>query len=164
MEIRKIKASDSRLEISRIYEESWKYAYRGMVPDAYLDSIPAGRWSSAMDTEGRYSLVLLDGDKMIGTSSYSASRFQDSKGWGEIISLYLLPGYCGRGFGKLLLDEAVRGLKDLGFRDIFLYVLEENYRARNFYERYGFVNSNEFAEDDIGGKTLRELKYIFTTE
>lgn len=58
----------------------------------------------------------------------------------------------------------MRGLKDLGFRDIFLYVLEENYRARNFYERYGFVNSNEFAEDDIGGKTLRELKYIFTTE
>lgn len=164
MEIRKIKASDSRLEISRIYEESWKYAYRGMIPDAYLDRIPAGRWCSAIDAEGRYSLVLLDGDKRIGTSSYGASRFQDSKGWGEIISLYLLPGYCGRGFGKLLLDEAVRGLKNLGFRDIFLYVLEENYRARNFYEKYGFVNSNEFAEDDIGGKTLRELKYIFTTE
>ena len=40
MEIREILPSDDRRELSRIYEESWKSAYRGIIPQAYLDSIP----------------------------------------------------------------------------------------------------------------------------
>ena len=48
MEIRPLRETDSRLEVRRIYEESWKSAYRGIVPQAYLDGIPAGadRWCS----------------------------------------------------------------------------------------------------------------------
>ena len=43
MEIRPLRETESRLEVRRIYEESWKSAYRGIVPQAYLDGIPAGR-------------------------------------------------------------------------------------------------------------------------
>lgn len=42
MEIRPLRKSDDRLEVSRIYEESWKFAYQGIVPQSYLDGIPAG--------------------------------------------------------------------------------------------------------------------------
>lgn len=42
MEIRRIQESDDRWKISRIYEESWKFAYQGIVPQDYLDSIPTG--------------------------------------------------------------------------------------------------------------------------
>ena len=42
MEIRYHSESDDRKEISRIYEESWKYAYRGIIPQEYLDAIPEG--------------------------------------------------------------------------------------------------------------------------
>lgn len=42
MEIRPLRETDSRLEVSRIYEESWKFAYQGIVPQRYLDGIPAG--------------------------------------------------------------------------------------------------------------------------
>ena len=31
-------------EISRIYAASWKQAYRGMVPQAYLDRLPEDFW------------------------------------------------------------------------------------------------------------------------
>lgn len=44
MEIRFIAPTDDRSEISRVYEESWKFAYKGIVPQSYLDSIPEGRW------------------------------------------------------------------------------------------------------------------------
>ena len=43
MEIRYITKEDNPLEISKIYESSWKFAYRDMIPQDYLDSIPAGR-------------------------------------------------------------------------------------------------------------------------
>ena len=45
MEIRPVNAHDDPLAISDIYEQSWRYAYRGIVPQAYLDSIPHGRWA-----------------------------------------------------------------------------------------------------------------------
>ena len=52
MEIRLLRETDSRLEVSRIYEESWKTAYRDIVPQAYLDGIPAGRrpWTGPAGT------------------------------------------------------------------------------------------------------------------
>lgn len=42
MEIRYITKSDDRFVISKVYEESWKYAYQGIVPQDYLTSIPRG--------------------------------------------------------------------------------------------------------------------------
>ena len=52
MEIRPLRETESRLEVRRIYEESWKSAHRGIVPQAYLDGIPAGRWTEALDRPG----------------------------------------------------------------------------------------------------------------
>lgn len=44
MEIRYITPADDRMLISKVYEESWKYAYKGIIPQHYLDSIPECRW------------------------------------------------------------------------------------------------------------------------
>ena len=159
MEIRPLRETDSRLEISRIYEESWKTAYRGIVPQAYLDGIPAGRWAEALDRPGWDTLVLTEGERLIGTSSVCASRWPDWPGYGEVVSLYLLPEYMGRGLGKALLLAAVERLKERGFRDILLWVLEENRRARDFYEKAGFFSAGNFMEDEIGGRPLREVLY-----
>jgi diamine N-acetyltransferase len=59
-----------------------------------------------------------------------------SPGW--LKNLFVLPEEWGRGAGSALHDEAVRLLraKDAGAR---LWVLEENERARRFYERRGWV-------------------------
>ena len=96
MEIRPLRETDSRLEISRIYEESWRSAYRGLVPQAYLDGIPAGHWAEALDRADWTTLVMLDGGKPVGTSSVGPSRWPEHPEFGEIVSLYLLPEYMGR--------------------------------------------------------------------
>lgn len=160
MEIRPLRLSDDPAAVSRVYEESWKRAYRGIVPDAYLDSIPSGAWCPALNTPGRWTLLLLDDDRIVGTSSYSASRSERMAGFGEVISLYLLPDFCGKGYGRSLLQAAVDDLHSRGYRDIFLWVLEENVVARRFYERFGFSCSGIFTQTEIGGKTLREVAYV----
>lgn len=53
MEIRYLNENDNRLEISKIYEESWKYAYKGIIPQSYLDSIPKGKWAVHLDKKER---------------------------------------------------------------------------------------------------------------
>lgn len=47
-----------------------------------------------------------------------------------------------------------------GFQEIFLWVLEENNRARCFYERYGFLKAEDVIEEKIGGKNVREIRYV----
>ncbi|MDE6744509.1 MAG: GNAT family N-acetyltransferase [Lachnospiraceae bacterium] len=161
MEIRHIQKNDDRLAISRIYEESWKFAYKDMIPKSYLESIPAGRWASNIEKEGMNTLVLIEDGMFIGTSSYCKSRFSDFSDLGEIVSIYLLPQYIGKGYGKLLLDAVIEELGQLGFDEIFLWVLEDNLRARKFYEKAGFTPSGNYLNDNIGGKDLREMQYKY---
>ena len=70
----------------------------------------------------------------------------------------------GKGYGKFLIEMAVGELKKLGFKKILLWVLEENHRARKFYEKCGFVQTGESRNDNIGGKDLKEVMYIYITE
>ena len=159
MEIRQLKETDDKMAISHIYEESWRYAYQGIVPQEYLDQIPAGNWAAHLDAIGRYTLVMVEQGRFIGTASYGPSRFEQWPDCGELISLYFLPDWMGKGYGRQLLAAALAELAALGYTDIFLWVLADNHRARRFYEKAGLLQTEHIREDNIGGKVLRELQY-----
>ena len=160
MMIRNLQPDDDPAAVGRVYEQSWRYAYQGIMPQDYLDHIPVGRWAAGrLKRPGLSSLVMLDGAIIAGTASYCASRFESMAGYGELVSLYLLPDYMGKGFGGELLQAALRGLAELGFRDAFLWVLEKNRRARRFYEKHGFYDVGIYLTDKIGGRTLRDVQY-----
>lgn len=159
MEIRYLVPGDDLFALSRVYELSWKHAYKGIVPQAYLDSIPEGRWAGSVTREGMRSLLLTDNGTVAGTCGFCKSRWTQHPDSGEIVSLYLIPEYMGRGFGTRLLERAISELRQSGFEEIILWVLEDNHRARRFYERNGFTCTEEYMEDSIGGKPLREVLY-----
>ena len=95
MNIRLIVPGDDRMAISRVYEESWRHAYQGVIPQTYLDAIPTGYWASAIDMPGRETLLLLDKENIVGVCSFGPSRFKKLVNWGEIFSIYLLPQNMG---------------------------------------------------------------------
>lgn len=161
MKIRHLSADDNLYTVSHIYEESWKCAYRDILPAEYLRNLPAGHWVPYLKNAGRESLVLVEDQQIIGTSSYCASRSTDFKDWGEIVSIYLLPEYTRKGYGQSLLRATMDELQHLGFHDIFLWVLEENLGARQFYEKMGFQPSGRYLNDNISGKALREIQYCY---
>ena len=161
MQIRYITKSDDMLAISKVYEESWKYAYKGIVPQDYLDSISEGQWASHIEQTDRKNLVMVQDGIIIGTSGFSKSRMAEMNGFGEIISLYFLPEYMGKGYGRLLLQAVVSELKKMGLGKMFLWVLEENRNARYFYEKCGFVQTERCLFSDIGGRKLKEVQYCY---
>lgn len=157
MEIRYLLPTDDLYEISNVYEQSWRYAYKGIIPQSYLDRIPVGQWARQ---DERHTLVAVEDNRIIGTSSFSKSRFSKYEDYGEIISIYFLPEYIGRGYGVSLLHRATEELEKLGYGCILLWVLQDNHKARRFYEKNGFVRSSEEKLANIGGKDLKEIMYV----
>jgi len=162
MEIRKVTETDDIDALSRIYALSWKAAYRGIVPQDYLDGLPENYWSALLKDSRRESLVILDHGAYVGTSSICPAREETMSGWGEIISIYLLPEYFAKGYGGPLLAAATTELGRMGFTKIYLWVLEANLRARAFYEKHGFVSTSEKMLLNIGGKDFIEMRYAYS--
>ena len=57
------------------------------------------------------------------------------------------------------MERALSELRKQGYTKAFLWVLEENNRARAFYEKMGFTISDKSIESNIGGKDLKEVSY-----
>lgn len=159
--IRDVLPGENLKKISDVYEKSWQYAYKNIMPQNYLDSIPAGHWADHIHSGGRKNVVMTENGIIIGTSGFGRSRWEKYDNYGEIVSLYLLPEYIGKGYGRILLAKVRKELQFLGFSSVILWVLEENSRARNFYEQQGFTFTGESRTDDFGGKELRELLYRY---
>ncbi len=160
MEIRHINENDNYQEIRDIYEKSWQFAYKGIIPQDYLDNIPKSKWGGNILKNGRTEIAAFDNGRAVGTASFCSSRWEKFASCGEIVTIYLLPEYMGKGIGAMLLKECIDELELLGFTTILIWVLEDNFRARRFYEEHGFIKTEEYMNDVIGGKELREVMYL----
>lgn len=159
MEIRQITKNDDFLSIREIYEKSWKYAYKDIIPMDYMNSVPKERWGGKITENGRAEIGAFEDGKIVGTASFCASRWKKFSDYGEIVTIYLLPEYIGRGVGSALIERCITELKCMGYKRILLWVLEENLRARSFYEKHGFKLKEEYMDDNIGGRDVREIMY-----
>lgn len=158
-DIRPVEQADA-FSIGQIYCGAWKEAYRDLLPHSYLDSLTPDRWASLYTDPCRTALALWDSGRPVGIVSYHQGRQKGLESWGEISSIYLLPCCWGRGYGSLLLREALERLAQMGFDKVYLWVLQGNSRAIRFYERQGFVFSGDTLETAIGGQKVTELRYI----
>jgi Acetyltransferases len=160
MNVQKVAETDDFNALGEIYAQSWKTAYRGIVPQDYLDDLSGSRWAKVLSGSTFDAYVIREDGQYIGTSSIGAAREEKMVGWGEIISIYLLPEYFGKGYAEPLFKCAVNALCEKGYTNIYLWVLKENIRAQRFYEKHGFHNSGEAALIEIAGAELTEIRYI----
>ena len=165
--------------LSRIHALAWHSAYRGVIPQSYLDrEITPERWIPFFQKGGQagthQGLILLRDGEAVCSGSFGPARQdmgQDGslcafdhtpyQGWGEVISLYTLPGETGKGYGSRLLEEMVRRLKAAGHPGCLLYVLRENPGARRFYEGCGFAwDGTEVSVPLSPGIICTDLRYL----
>lgn len=155
-------------QIAVVHVRSWQGAYRGLLPQAYLDQLdPAervGRWerSLAEADAGRTGVLVADaGGDLLGFASYSPSRDSgaDPGRVGEIGAIYLLPSAWGKGIGKRLMKATLACLAKVGFVQVTLWVLDSNVRARRFYEAGGWSADGEQKLDESRGFPITQVRY-----
>ena len=90
------------------------------------------RWESLIDDSAVTVLVRVEDDAAVGVAGSRAE-------W--LDGLYVLPEWWSRGVGRALHDEVLDRLRTDGCERCQLWVLEDNDRARQFYERLGWAEN-----------------------
>jgi len=155
--------------IARVRIASWRGAYRGIVPDAFLDGLdpvsevatwrerlagPAAVWMWVASI-----LEPLAAPRLAGYVTAGPARHAGEEGLGEVWAIYVDPETQARGVGRALMAAATRGLAAHGFREAVLWVFEANASARVFYERLGWAPDGAAKPLAIGGAAPIELRY-----
>jgi GNAT superfamily N-acetyltransferase len=163
MLIRPAQPNDA-LAIARVHVRSWQAAYRGLMPDEYLDQLRAedraARYELANVDPGKpYTIVVVCDAAIVGFASTMPARDNDLTGYGELCALYVDPEYLGRGIGVVLVAAARGWLMESGFERAVLWVLAGNTRAERFYRNDGWVADGTRRTDIVWGVTVEELRY-----
>ena len=145
----------------------WLSAYKGIVSDDFLDSMPVEierrteryRQAFTVPDNCEYYCVIY-AERMIGFLFISKSSDEDKPLAGEVVAIYLLEGYWGRGYGRKMMDYAVEKLRHIGHNEIILWTFEKNDRARRFYEKYGFSFDGTKKEMTNWGGPLSLVRYV----
>jgi ribosomal protein S18 acetylase RimI-like enzyme len=78
----------------------------------------------------------------------------------ELYAIYVDPDRFGAGAGRALIGESIRRCTAAGHPRMYLWVLEENMRARRFYERSGFRADGTEVPFDVDGVAVPEVRYV----
>jgi ribosomal protein S18 acetylase RimI-like enzyme len=154
--------------IAALHARTWQWAYKGIIPADYLAALnerveQRARWwdeqLAAPDPAVRVWVALLV-DRLVGFCGTGPSRDDDAlPGTAEVRSIYLDPSATGRAIGRALFTHAVNDLRAQGYRAATLWVLEQNRRARRFYEAAGWQPDGAAKHDQRPGFVLREVRY-----
>ena len=163
--LRRAGESDAR-GIAEVHVRSWRQAYRGLMPDAVLDSLDVDvrerfwhREISLTNHDRRPWLAADSDGDVVGFVSAGPADNQPSSQTGEIYAIYVLAECWDRGVGRSLLQHAVRDLREHGYAEGTLWVLATNERARDFYEAASWHADGAERTETFGGAELREVRY-----
>jgi ribosomal protein S18 acetylase RimI-like enzyme len=155
---------DDAHAIERVRTDTWRVAYRGLVPDSLLDGLgyDATRRRALMSAlpSHQFALVAEDDRAVVGFCVGGRARPPDERFGGEVYAIYVLPEHQGRGAGRALLQAAAKELVDRGHVSMIIWVLRENAPSRRFYERMGGVHLRD-EERELQGVRITESGYAW---
>ena len=174
--------------ISRVRRDAWRVAYVGIITDEIIEratGVPdTGReralfvsrpWRRTLVAESAPSVPdpsAAPVTEIIGYASFGPERDVDGAPLperagrdgrrrprcAELYALYVTPARWSTGAGRDLMLRVLEETRAGGYPRIILWVLQENARARQFYERSGFrPDGRSYQPDWLGGVT--ELCY-----
>jgi ribosomal protein S18 acetylase RimI-like enzyme len=169
--ITRVAVPDDAADIAAIHVQSWQVAYRGLLPERFLDSLDPGRrargWRQSIENQNppaQAAIVIADETQILGFAHIRPTRDDDEEPdlVGEVTCIYLRPEAWGNGLGRRLMDDARSLLRDAGNTVATLWVLEGNARAIHFYEANGWIADGATKRATIADTSVTEIRYRTT--
>lgn len=166
--VRRARTSDAAA-IAALQVRSWQAAYRGIVPDAFLDDLTEDSWLqrwtdqlTATGPEGLHQLVSADaqdGPPRAVAACGPAMEPMDEV-TGQLYVLYADPPCWGRGHGGALLRRVHDLLAADGHTGAMLWVAADNDRSIEFYVRRGWTKDGETQREEVAGAVFDEVRMV----
>jgi GNAT superfamily N-acetyltransferase len=136
--------------------ETWQAAYAHALSSEQLQALSL---EEAVERHRRWppTFVAEHGGQIVGFVSVGPSR--DPATDGELFAIYVHPEHWGTGVGRTLIETGEEELRRLGHDEAILWVLDDNPRARRFYELAGWSADGTDREIRIFGFDISEVRY-----
>lgn len=153
--------------IARVHVRSWQVAYEHIFGRDTLAALSVEErrraWLPVLAAPGpgAVTLVAEEAGEMAGFAGGGPPRDADldPARTVELYAIYLAPERWGSGIGSLLMEALLERLAAGGPEEVVLWVLEDNARARRFYERAGWRADGAVKTDEHLGASVREVRY-----
>lgn len=165
IKIRKAGVEDAKA-IAHIQISSWRKAYKGIVPDRYLNEMHTEthiqKWEEFLtddEPDVDFFVAVVDGN-VTGFINTGPSRDEKAGFMAELRAMYLHPIYWGQGIGAQLFEHSRKALKARGIDNLYVWVLKDNPIGRRFYEKAGGIEiQGLFKTIEIDDLALEEIAY-----
>jgi ribosomal protein S18 acetylase RimI-like enzyme len=159
--------------IADIHASSWRTAYRGILPDAFLDGDllqdHKTRWAGIAEllTPRDNLLIATDGEGTVGfVAGWTSAALGCEDGYGLYINnLHVRPELRGKKYGESLCRALARHAMDNAAADVkvsaYLWVLDGNAPAHRFYHRLG-GRDGEHRMVELGGRAVGETRIVWS--
>ena len=141
---------------SLVHWQTWREAYDDLLPAEFQETMTLERCRFFSQKYPENTLIAMDGKQVVGFISYGYYRDEAIQA-GEIIALYVLKDYYGKGVSEQLMHAAFVALDQ--FSEIYLWVLKDNKRAIAFYQKMGFTVDGQEKILKLG-KPVQELRMM----
>lgn len=160
-------------QITFVHLESWKTTYRGIFPDEWLDKSPETiaknvvnrRMRITQEAESNWQEIVAEVDgKIVGLASGGVNRNPEFPYQADLCAIYLLKEYQNQGIGRLLVRAFAELVIKNGMQSMIIWALEENHKARRFYEKLGgkpagtTLYKDKYPEVGFGFNDVNKLK------
>jgi ribosomal protein S18 acetylase RimI-like enzyme len=164
-----VSISPARVEdadaIAALQIESWRSAYRGFLPDAFLDGpIVEDRlrlWRARLPAPAPERRLVLEAITNGALAGFVCVLLDAEPQWGALLdNLHVRPDLKGLGIGKQLFERARNWVGTVApTARMHLTVIEENVAARRFYDRQGGTIVERKVVEVVRGTRLPVVRY-----
>lgn len=123
----------------------WKETYEKILPNPFLESLKKNKNALVKEEEERFIDDKLDGtrkylliidDEAVGYLIIGRCDIEEYNGLGEINALYLTKKVQNKGYGKKILEKALKELKSMGFMEVIIGCINES-SSNKFFLSHG---------------------------
>ncbi|MDH6223755.1 GNAT superfamily N-acetyltransferase [Streptomyces sp. MJP52] len=159
--IREMRVADCD-RVAEIRVAGWRHAYRGLVPQPYLDRmdpVAAARWHRELLTgagPGVVNLVAEHDGRVAGWACLGPNRGPEPGS--ELYALYVDPDRHRTGLGSALLRRCLPAGET-----VHVWVVSGNVPALRFYAHHGFAPDGAREPFAVDGVEVPEVRYVLSS-
>lgn len=148
--VRQMRAEEVE-RVSAQIAESYKATYKGMMRQAYLDSLDRRHWVPILESSlarGDVCLLAISGGVVVGSLVYVPPGRPAGNLF--LLAIYVAPGFSGQGAGSRLIRQMEKDARGMGCSSCSLEVLVQNRQAIQFYQKHGYATTDTFTVQENG--------------